>query len=91
MPAPKKAAAVKAEALSTEVAFTFEGETYTVAPTKEWDLDALEAFEDGHIATCVRLILGDAQWATFRKKPRKLADLNALFEAVQRAAGVEGN
>lgn len=86
-----KAAAVKAEALETAVPFTYDGESYTIAPSKDWDLDALEAFEDGRIAACVRLVLGADQWRQFRAKQRTIGDLNGLFAKAQEAAGIEGN
>lgn len=82
------ASAAKAEALKTETSFDYDGVTYTLAPSAEWDLDVLDAFEGGQIATAVRLLLGDDQWATFRSKPRKVRDLNELFAAVQKAAGL---
>lgn len=81
----------KAEALGGPVAFEFEGETYEVAPTSEWDLDVMERYEDGQIATAVRALLGPAQWGRFRAKPRKVADLEALFSTIEKALGVSGN
>jgi hypothetical protein len=86
-----RTAAAKAEALGENVEFDFDGETYTVAPAAEWDLDVMESYEDGKIASTIRALLGPAQWATFRSKPRKVADLNSLFEAVQVALGISGN
>lgn len=67
--------------------FDYDGVTYTVPDADEWSLDALEAYEDGKVATLIREILGSAQWATFKSKPRKIADLNGLFEAAQEALG----
>ncbi|RLK22642.1 hypothetical protein DER29_0480 [Micromonospora sp. M71_S20] len=90
MKAPQTQAA-RAEAAGQLAQFVYDGETYTVAPTTDWDLDALAAFEDGHILTAVRLILGDAQMKTFRSKRRTIGDLNDLFEAAQKAAGISGN
>lgn len=81
----------KSEALGKEIKFEFDGETYTVPPAKEWDLDVLEAYEDGMIAKCVRALLGAEQWSTFREKKRNVGDLNDLFEEIQTALGVEGN
>jgi hypothetical protein len=90
MPAPKTTAA-KAEALASGVAFTYDGDSYTISPTSEWDLDALDAYEEGHVSKCVRLILGEDQWQLFRSKRRTVGDLNDLFEVAQKAAGIEGN
>lgn len=81
----------KTEALNEKVSFEYDGETYEVAPAREWDLDVLEAYEDGMIATTVRSLLGKEQYATFRSKKRNVGDLEDLFMEIQKALGVEGN
>ncbi|MFI7069548.1 hypothetical protein [Micromonospora sediminicola] len=86
-----KTAAAQAEANDQPTSFEYDGETYQVAPSKDWDLDALAAFEDGHVLRAVTLILGAAQMKTFRSKPRTIGDLNDLFATAQKAAGIEGN
>lgn len=84
--------AARAEATGQPTTFEYDGETYTVAPSKSWNLDALEAFETGHMLTAVKLILGADQLARFRTKPRTIGDLDTLFDAAQKAAGIaEGN
>lgn len=88
---PSKTAAARAEAERKPVEFTFDGELYVIAPTKEWDLDALEALEEDKVVTAVRLILGAGQWSRFRSKPRTVGDMEELFAEAQRAGGVEGN
>lgn len=65
--------------------FTFDEVDYSVPPADEWSVDAIEAFEDGKIATLIREILGAEQWATFKEKPRTIKDLNALFTAADKA------
>ena len=80
MTAPKPTASAADPVFAT---FTFEGAKYTIPEADEWSLDALEAYEDGKVATLIREILGAAQWATFKSKPRTVADLTALFEAAQ--------
>lgn len=67
--------------------FTYDEVDYTVPAADEWSLEALEAYEDGKVVTLIREILGEAQWATFKAKPRKVRDLNALFAAAQEALG----
>lgn len=86
-----KSTPAKSEAVNAPVEFEFDGETYTVPPSKEWDLDALEAFESGRVLTFIASILGKDQYATFRKVPRKVADAEALFDAIQEALGIAGN
>jgi len=91
----------KTEALGKEISFEFDGETYTVPPAREWDLDVLESYENGMIATCVRAVMGEEQYDRFKSEPaeggerkpkrRTVGDLNDLFETLQKALGVEGN
>lgn len=81
----------KNEALNESISFEYDGHEYEVPPAREWDLDVLEAYEGGMIATCVRAVLGEEQYAIFRSKKRTVGDLNDLFEEVQKALGVEGN
>lgn len=79
---------VKAEALGKGVTVTYDGETYEIDPVSEWDLDVLEAYEDGRLVVLTRSLLGDEGWTRFRAKPRKVADLEGLFTALQEAAGL---
>lgn len=83
--------AAKAEAQNTKVSFDYDDGSYTIAPTKEWSLDVLEAIEDEKIVAALRAILGADQWLLFKSKPRKVEDLNALFEAISKASGLQGN
>lgn len=81
----------KAEALDLKISFDFDGHTYEVPPARDWDLDVLEAYEGGMIATTVRAVLGEEQYQIFRSVKRTVGDLNDLFEEIQKALGVEGN
>lgn len=80
---------VKAEALSETVSFEYDGETFTVGnDAQDWDLEVLEAFEDGKIVAAVRGLLGPDGWAQFKSKPRTVRDLNAFFETAAEALGL---
>lgn len=83
--------AARAEATDQPTPFEYDGETYTVTASRDWDLDALDAFEEGHIVSAVRIILGPDQFKRFRSKRRTVGELNDLFEAAQKASGIEGN
>lgn len=84
--------AMKAEALGLAVSFEYDGETYEIMPASEWDLDAIEAFEAQKASTGIRLILGAEQYKRFKRKRRKVSDLSALFEVMQKAVmGDQGN
>lgn len=84
--------AAKSEAKKRNHVFIFEGEKYEVPPTSEWDLDVLEAVEEDKAVSIVKALLGAEQYAKFKnQKPRKVADLIKLFEALSRAVGLQGN
>jgi hypothetical protein len=85
------AATAKTEANDAEVAFAFEGKSYVVPTASEWDLPVLEAYEEGRVIAFTRELLGPDQWAAFKSKPRKVADITALFEAIESATVGPGN
>jgi len=70
---------------SPAATFVFDEQTYTIPTADEWSIEALEAFEDGKIATLMREVLGSEQWATFKAKRRTMSDLNDLFGAANKA------
>lgn len=82
---------VKAEALGESFSVDFDGVAYTIEPATEWDLDVLEAIEDGKMTTALRTLLGREQWATFKAKRRTAADLGTFYSAVEQAIGAPGN
>lgn len=83
----------KAEATGTDLlTFEYDGETYEIPPSSEWDLEVLEQYEEGKIAATVRALLGEEQYlAKFKSKKRTVRDLTVLFEQIQRTIGVSGN
>lgn len=83
--AQKKAAAE--EAANAPVDFEYDGDQYTVPPFKEWDLDAMEAYEDGKILSCIRAVLGDDQWKVFKAGKPKMKDFDTFCEALFAATG----
>jgi hypothetical protein len=91
MTARKPTNPTAAEALAAPIEFAFEGATYGVLPTSEWDLDAIEAYEDGRVLSAIRLILSPGDYQRFRAKRRKAADLDAFVRAMQGALGIAGN
>ncbi|WNT44333.1 tail assembly chaperone [Microbacterium phage Mabodamaca] len=82
---------IAAEALAADIAFTFEGHEYTVPPSSEWSIDALEAYENGRILAMLRDVLDEDVFAAFRSRHKKVAELNAFMEAIQKAQGISGN
>jgi len=79
---------VKKSTTSEEVSsfsFEYDGETYSVAPSKVWPLESQEAEEAGRYTEAAKLILGEKQYKLFRSKSRTVGDFadfsKALFEA----------
>ena len=83
--------AAAAEALGESIPFTFEGETFSVAPSSEWSFDALEAYESGRILAFLREILAEESWAKLRALKPKAATVGDFVVAVQKAVGIAGN
>ncbi len=91
MPARKTANPTAAEALAEPIPFEFQGQTYTVPPTSEWDYETLEAFEDQKAVAILRSLLGPEQHAAFKATKPKVADFTAMMEALAGALGLSGN
>lgn len=60
------------------------GTVYTVEKLDQNDppVEILEALEDGKSVAVCRMVLGDEQWAEFKKSKPKASDLNALIGKV---------
>ncbi len=74
------AEALKAEATNTNVKVEFRGETYEIpGNAEEYDLEVMEAYEDGKLVSALRALLGEAQWSLLKTRTRpKLKDLNEI-------------
>jgi hypothetical protein len=82
MTAPKTPA--EAEGRHEDLEFSFEDKTYSVPAPDDWDLDILEAYEEGRIVAVVKGLLGEAQYGAFKAmKRRTVGDLGRLFDALQ--------
>jgi len=86
---PKTATA--AEALGERIPLTFGGVDYLILPSSDWPYEALEAFEDGKIATFLRHILGDEQHAAFKATKPTVSTVGEFIQAAQKALGISGN
>lgn len=75
-----------AEAKGKPVTFTYEGESYTVAPQAEWPLDVAELIEDQKFFGAARAILGNEQWGKF-KAAHTMGDVEPFFAALGEAIG----
>lgn len=88
---PKAESAAAAEARGDLVSFTARGITFSIDTAANWDYEALEAFENGRIATFLRMILGEEQHAAFRATKPKVHEVNDFVAELQKALGIEGN
>jgi hypothetical protein len=85
----KPAAQTEAEGVDT-VDLTWRHLTLTIpASVEEWDVEAVEAFEDGKAAPALRAILGPKQWAAFKAEKPKTRDMAEVSDAVAEAMGFE--
>jgi len=90
MATPRKSPTA-AEALGENVAFDFDGVSYVVPPTSEWEYEALEAFESGRVSAFLKALLGEEQHDKFKAGKPRIADVNRFVEAIQKALGISGN
>jgi hypothetical protein len=76
--------AQKAEAVGEDkFSFTYDGRTYHA--DVDMDLDALEALHQRDIGTCMKVSVGDEEYAEFRKTHKKMSHLYAFFDAYNEA------
>jgi hypothetical protein len=80
-----------AEALGDRIPVSFGGVDYLVTTSADWPYEALEAYEDGKIATFLRHVLGDEQHAAFKATRPRVATVNEFVDALTKALGVSGN
>lgn len=81
-----KASAQRVEATNTPVAFTYDGEEWTVSPEDATSLEFLAALEDEEFIKALRVLLGRDQAARLIKG-RKVSDLEGFFDAMGEAVG----
>lgn len=89
--ATKKVNPVEAEARSIRVSFTWRDEEFTVLPSSEWPYEAVEEFEEGHIAKFLKLILGEEEHNHFKALKPLASDVESFVAAMQEALGIQGN
>ena len=77
----------KNDATNTPHAFEFNGDNYEVPTAEDWDLDVLEAIDENKLTHAMRALLGDEQYAMFRKTNRKVKDLRDFFDAAGKKVG----
>lgn len=84
---PSAQTAARREALGEGTVVEFNGDTYIVRPSSEWDIDVLSHQRGGAPDLALKLILGDEDFARFTKKNRTLGSLAEMVNAIVAAAG----
>lgn len=77
----------KADTEPVDVSFEFDGYTYTIPTSEEWDIDVIEYAEDGLMTKALRSLLGEDQYKVFRKDHRTVRDLGRMYDAAGVAVG----
>ena len=68
----------------------FKNKNYKLpADPRDWDLEAMEAFEDGRIATAIRGVLGKTAWNEIKASGAKVRDLESLAEKIAKVYDFE--
>jgi hypothetical protein len=71
----------------SEHAVMWRGKRFTLPSASEFPLEAMEAEEEGRHLAALRLILGDAQYTTWRGLAKTAADAESFSSAVMRELG----
>jgi hypothetical protein len=65
----------------------WRGARFTLPSASEFPLEAMEAEEEGRHLAALRLILGEAQYRTWRALAKTAADAESFSSAVMRELG----
>jgi hypothetical protein len=79
--------ATKNDATGMPTSVEFNGDTFLVPSAEDWDIDVLEAIDDQRMTHALKALLGDDQYAAFRKTNRKVSDLGKFFDVAGKAVG----
>jgi hypothetical protein len=72
---------------ATRFTFTFGGADYTVDPSSEWPVEAVDALANGLVVQGLQLILGGEQWDLIGAE-LSLGDAEALIGAIAKHEGL---
>lgn len=73
------------------IVIVHDGQKYPLVPTSEWDIDLLEAVEDGKLTHILRGVLAGDGYARYSATKPKLAELEPFVAKVFKALGIQGN
>jgi hypothetical protein len=75
----------KNDATGEAMPVEYNGETFMVPPAEEWDIDVLEAIDEQRITHALKALLGDEQYAAFRKTNKKVKALGEFMDSAAKA------
>lgn len=78
-------AAKRDEATGSATSVEFNGHTYTVPPSDDWDIDVLEAIDDQRMTHALKALLGDDQYGEFRKHNKKVREMGEFMQRATEA------
>jgi len=84
------AEAAKSEATAQPFAFTWHGKEYEVPAATQWPLSAMTAMSEGNLPAAMGALLGDDAYAELAATGITVGALNTLFDAIGKAAGMDG-
>jgi hypothetical protein len=87
--AAAKAKAAASESQGAPFAFSYKGGDYEVPPSREWSMAALERLAGGDLSGALTELLGEETYGQLRDAGMTLGELEALFENVAQASGLE--
>lgn len=73
------------------ITITWKGKTYRLKPASEWNIEVLEAMEDGKMTGILRGVLEGDGYARLRATKPLVTELEELFGKIQKALGISGN
>jgi hypothetical protein len=84
------AKAAAAEAADEPFLFTWQGEEYQVPPANKWPLSAMTSLAEGNLPAAMGALLGEDAYTKIAATGITVGDLNVLFDAIGKAAGMDG-
>lgn len=82
--------AQRAEANPQNTTVRLGGETFDFPPMTEWPVELVDVLSRGELANALRLLLSDDDAERFFAQRPTMGDLNDLFDALGKRAGVGG-
>jgi len=83
-------AAAAARSETEPFVFTWKGSEYSVPAPTEWPLAAMTSMAEGNLPAAMGTLLGDEAYDRLAASGITIGDLNTLFDAIGKKAGMGG-